>query len=328
MAGRVTSIGNGPCQATGRTCRLALTLSIVAASLAIPSAAQADQPSATAEHRSIIGITGPQREATLAAVQPGRIARIAAPEGSVVEEGSLVFALEDGVQQARVEMAKSAAESTLEVELAEAKWERAQRDLDRLVRLHGSESASSKELNDARSDARIARLEHELAKFAHDQAALAFRREREALDQYYARAPFTGYVVEHLKHDGESVEESEGVVRLVQVDPLQVLVDCPLALAPFVRTGERIHVRPFDADCDARWGTVVLASRVADGASQTFKVKLTVPNGDAAWMSGLKVVVEFPHRNASEVGVSSRAPQPTLSSKITPGDEHTDGSRP
>lgn len=302
----------------------ALIILVGSVPLADWAVAQDKAPQLSEAVREVVGITGPHKEATLAAVHPGRIARIASPEGSVVEEGKLVFALDDGVQQAAVRMAGSKAETTLDVELAQARWERAQNDLDRLLKLHGNENATSKELNDARSEARITRLEYELARFAHGQLALAYQREQELLDQYHARAPFTGYVAEHLKHEGESVEESEGVIRLVQVDPLKVLVDCPLTLAPSIREGDRVRVRPLDTRWDPRWGSVVLASRVADGASQTFKVKLTVPNEDAAWMSGLKVMVEFPEDNGSDATVSSRAPQPTMSSKIT-GPEKKDG---
>ena len=280
---------------------LLLLVTGVCAQGAGPEGTQAPS-SATFE---VVGITLPYREATLSVVQPGRIEQIAASEGSVVAEGSPVFALKDGVQRARTELARGTSESTLEVELAKAHLERAERDLERLRRLHGNDDASSKELADAHSVARIARLECELARFVHGQAALAYQREKELLDQFHIRAPFHGYVAEHLKHPGEAVEEGEGVIRLVQVDPLQVVTDCPLALAGSVKAGEQVRVRPVEGQWPARWGTVILASRVADGASQTFKVKLTVPNEDAAWMAGLKVLVEFPNRQASTVGVPS-----------------------
>lgn len=251
------------------------------------------------EAHTVVGITAPYREATLAAVQPGRIAQMSAAEGATVQQGELVFALEDGVQRARAEMAEATAESTLDIELAQARQEQAQRDLNRLLKLHGDDDASSKELNDARSAATIARLEYELAKFAHAQAARAHQRELELLEQYHARAPFAGYVVEHLKHVGEAVEESEGVVTLVQLDPLQVLLDCPLSLAPSIQAGAQVTLRPFDTQWSPRQGTVVLANRVADGASQTFRVKVTVPNEDSGWVSGLKVAVEFSPRRVA-----------------------------
>jgi len=257
----------------------------------LAAASPADEP--VAAPAGLVGITAPYREATLAAVQPGRIAAIHHQEGSAVRDGEEVFALDDGVQRARTEIARAAAESTLEVALARARWEKAQRDLDRLTRLYGDDSASSKELSDALAEADITRLEHELAKFAHEQAQRAHVRESRVLAELHATAPFTGYVTEHLKHKGESVDESEGVIRLVQLDPLMISVDCPVALAPSIRVGETYWVGPVDDRWKPRLGTVVVAGRVANAASQTFRVKLTVDNSDGGWMAGLKVAVPF-----------------------------------
>jgi RND family efflux transporter MFP subunit len=240
-----------------------------------------------------VGMTSPSRTATLAAVMHARIARIEAKEGTSVAEGDLVVALADGVQAARTEIARAGAESTYDIELAAARREHAQREWERLSKLHGDDHASSKELNDARTDARTTQLEHQLALFAHEQAARTHERERRILEEYRLRAPFSGYVVRHLKHEGETVDQLEGIVQLVQLDPLHVDLDCPIALAPLVRIGDRPWIRPTDPHWTPRLGTVVLASRVMDAGSQTFRVRLKVPNGDQAWPAGLKVIVDF-----------------------------------
>lgn len=245
-------------------------------------------------------MTAPFQTATLASVQPARIARIAVPEGAMVAQGELVVALEEGVQLARTEIAKAASESTLAVDLAQARWTRAKRDLDRLMRLHGEDNASSKELTDALADADITRIEYEMANFNQAQAHRAFERESRLLDEFRLQAPFSGYVSQHLKRAGETVDQLEGIVTLVQLDPLEVQVDCPLALAPMLAVGDRFVVTPADSRWPPRAGCVVLASRVADGGSQTFKVKLNVENADAGWIAGLKVVVDFACATALE----------------------------
>ena len=99
---------------------------------------------------------------------------------------------------------------------------------------------------------------------------------------------------------------------LCQLDPLHVTVDCPLSLAPVVQVGDQARVRPADRAWAPRPGTVILAHRVADGASQTFKIKLSVDNKDAGWMSGMKVTVEF--LQAGEFGSTTVAkPEAELS---------------
>jgi membrane fusion protein (multidrug efflux system) len=284
-----------------------LTLAIVTAS---PQAV-GDPQVAGPRPNEIVGITAPCRTATLASVQPSRIARIETAEGSFVRRGDPVVQLEEGVQLARTEIAKATAETTLNVEHAKARWMRAQRDLDRLIRLHGSDSASSKELSDATADAEITRIEYELANFNQGQAVRAYEREKEVLKEFRLIAPFDGYVFEHLKHAGETVNELEGIVTLVQLNPLKVSVDCPVALAATVTVGDRFRVAPVDRRLSPRVGTVMLTSRTADGGSQTFKVKLHVDNEDVAWMAGLKVVVDFARDPALAVEGQPGSPFPS-----------------
>jgi len=253
----------------------------------------------TPEPCPVVGMTEPFRAAMLASVQPARIAGIRAEEGAYVPEGEVIVALEDGVQRARTELAKAAMDTSLPVDLERAKLNRAKRDFERLKRLKGDDFASSKELSDALAVVEIAQVEYDLAVFSQEQALRSYEREKETLAEYQIRAPFPAYVATHLKHAGESVDQLEGIVRLVQLDPLLVSVDCPLVLAASVAIGDRYLVRPTDTSVTTdpgtpgRQGTVVFASQVADAASQTFKVKLTIDNGDRGWMAGLKVVVDF-----------------------------------
>ncbi|MDO8630846.1 MAG: hypothetical protein Q7R41_10165 [Phycisphaerales bacterium] len=254
-------------------------------------------------------MTEPFRVATLASVQSARIAAVRFEEGAYAAEGEVVVALQDGVQRARTELARAAVDTSLPIDLERAKLTRARRDLERLKRLQGDDFASSKELSDALAVAEIAQVEYDLSVFNQEQARRAYEREKETLAEYQIRAPFPAYVSNHLKHAGESVDQLEGIVRLVQLDPLLVSVDCPLTLATSVAIGDRYVVRPVDPQSasltrddatlhrDPHWqprtGTVVFANQVADAASQTFKVKLTVDNADRRWIAGLKVVVDF-----------------------------------
>lgn len=218
----------------------------------------------------------------------------------MVRHGDLVFALTDRVQQARTGIAEAAAGSTLEIDLAKARWAKAKRDLDRLNRLYGNDSATSKELSDAVADEEISRIEYELAQFDHAQARIALQREREMLAEFRVYAPFDGYVAQHLKHVGEAVEQGEGVVTIAQLDPLEVAVDCPLATARLLATGGKVRITPVDPQLEERMGTVRLVNRVADGASQTVKVKIEVDNADGAWPAGLKVEVALPTSDAQD----------------------------
>ena len=241
----------------------------------------------------LTGMTAPHWTATLGAVMPGRIARIAVVEGQHVREGELLVALDDRVQRMRTEIAHAASKSRLHIDLVRAKLQRAERDLERLARLRGARSASTRELTDAESAATIARLELELAEFEHEQAVREYHRQQFLLDQLAVRAPFAGYVAPLHKQVGEIVDEREDVVTVVQLNPLEVVVNAPLHFLPTLRIGDTVPVLPVGDAWTERKGTIVLVGPVADPASQTVRVKLTVANPQRGWIAGMKVRVHF-----------------------------------
>lgn len=255
-----------------------------------------DAPASPASRPSpyaVQGITAPRQVATLAALQLQRISEITVAEGRAVRKGDVLILFDDHVQRMRTEIARAAAESTLEIDMAAARLEQAQSEYARLLELNKDQHASRKELLDARVAAELARLDHAMARLRHAQAGREQQREQYALDLFRIRAPFDGYVTELFKHPGETANEGERILTLVQLDPVEVAVNCPLSFARAVRVGARAKVTPVDAQWPARTGEVVFANRAADAASQTFKVKLSVPNADMGWMTGLKVLVDF-----------------------------------
>jgi len=235
----------------------------------------------------------PSQQATLAAVQPARIQRILFSEGASVKRGEIVVQLEESSQRARTELAKAASESSLQIDLARAAWEHAKRDLDRLMKLTGEDFGSSKELSDALSTEEISRLQYEFAKFSHEQDRRGYEVQEAALEEMRLRAPFDGYLASYVRQPGDCVEQREGIVQLVRLNPLHVVLDCPLEIAPRIKLDQRFRVKPSEASWPEKMGRVVFASRAADGASQTFRVKLEVDNEEQQWVSGLRVAVDF-----------------------------------
>ncbi len=249
------------------------------------------EPMSTTDQGTVVGFTAPLETVTLAALQPGRISEMPAAEGEQIEAGQPAVHLDDTVQRQRLKIAKAQAESTIEVDLARVRKEHAAREFERIESLVASSAASPKELSDARAEVQAADLEYQQACFKHAQDVLEFGLQEALCDQMHIRAPFTGYVSAHLKKTGDSVEEREGILSLVQLDPLLVAIDCPIELAPRVRRGQTVNIVPFDAGQPVRYGEIFFVNRVADPASQTFKVKIKVSNADLAWMAGMRVRV-------------------------------------
>lgn len=312
-------------------CALLLPIRSTVSGQMVSNAGQPDltplaQPTLPTE---VAGISSPHRTATLAALQPSRIVRLEVADGQVVREGELLVVLDDGVQRVRAEKAKADADSLLDIELASTRMRQASADLERLRHLDVEDSASDQELREAETEAETARLMYEVAKFEQRQAARLYEYQQLMLERLHIRAPFSGYVTEVLREIGETVTEAEGILRIVELDPLEISVDCPLELAQAVRVGERVLVRPADPQWEPRIGKIVLCSRVADPGSQTFKTKLVVDNGDAGWRSGLKVVVDFASSVPKEdVRIGGASLTPSVAQKapvgVFSGRQHSD----
>ena len=65
-----------------------------------------------------------------------------------------------------------------------------------------------------------------------------------------------------------------------------------------IKPGQRVTVQPVEYLAEARVGEVVFASRIADAASQTLKVKVHVPNGPGDWLVGMQVNIDFAKQSA------------------------------
>jgi RND family efflux transporter MFP subunit len=165
--------------------------------------------------------------------------------------------------------------------------------------------------------------------FKHAQAAREYEHQRLLLERLRMRAPFAGYVSEVAYEVGETVEEGQAIVTLVSLDPLEVVVDCPLDLASLARVGRQASIAPKGSDAKPRTARIVFANRVIDPASQTFKVKLLVDNEDSAWMAGQKVTVSFRAADSpmADEAVANHAVDSFLDGPAPPQQEESDRVR-
>ena len=86
---------------------------------------------------------------------------------------------------------------------------------------------------------------------------------------------------------GERVEEKP-VFRVAMVDPLRVEVVLPAQLFGSISQGAMIGVIPEFPNAGVREGKVILIDKLIDGASNTFRVRLALPNPDGSLPAGLR----------------------------------------
>ena len=124
-------------------------------------------------------------------------------------------------------------------------------------------------------------------------AELEYERAAEVVKRLIILSPIDGVVVERFLSGGEYVE-TESILRLAQVHPLNVEVILPVTLHNSIKVGMRAKVKP-ESPVGGQYGAEVkIVDKVIDAASGTFGVRLELPNPNYSLPAGLKCKVIFP----------------------------------
>lgn len=223
----------------------------------------------------------------------GVIAQMLVDKNDVVKKGDTLAKLESGLEAATVDLRRVQASLESDISSQQLALEFAERALKRVEDLYGKKVASFAELDKAKTEHALASQRLEQAKDRQRQAELELKRATENLKRYTIVSPVDAVVTERYKQPGEHVD-NEPVVRLVQLDPLRVEVYAPASLYGQIREGSSAQVKPDISSGKTFYSAQVsLVDRVIDGPSNTFGVRLTIPNPEQALPSGQRCTVRF-----------------------------------
>lgn len=254
-------------------------------------------------------------------IEPFRISDVGSPvigvvETTLVERGDRVTAgqpmvtLRADVERQSLAVAASKAQAVGELKGAEATAELARQKLVRARDLADKQFISGQALEQARADATVA--DNRLAQAREQQGILAREHElaRAQLGLRTIRSPITGVVVERFLSSGERVEE-KAIFRVAVVNPLRVEVVLPSTFYTTVKTGMSVTVTPDFPGASPRLARVTVVDRLIDGASNTFRIRLELPNADFSLPAGLRCKAELGDaiRPATKQPVSTSAPR-------------------
>jgi RND family efflux transporter MFP subunit len=208
---------------------------------------------------------------------PGLLTQLTVDQGNVVKEGQVLAVLESSLEQAEVEVAKAKADMEAAITSMQVKAEFSHRKAGRARNLSSSSAIASNEFDEAETEQRVteaARLE------ALENKVLAQRqlaRAEAALALRTIRSPITGLVIERYVSPGELVKEKP-ILQLAQLDPLQVEVLAPVSWLGKFTLGMPIDVRLSQAVPGSHRARVTVINPIVDSASDTFRVRLELPN--------------------------------------------------
>jgi RND family efflux transporter MFP subunit len=256
----------------------------------------------------------PFQEAEVGAQVVGIIDRVMVERGDLVKKGQPVALLNSDVERAAMAAAKLRAEATAELQAAASNHDFAQKKKVRTTDLYRQNFVSQQVRDQASTEADVAEMRLKQAREQMRQAQQEYTLAQAQLAQRTIRSPFTGVVVERYLHEGERVEEKP-IVKVATVDPLRVEVIVPATYFNKIKQGMSASVKPEMADVELRTGKVVVVDRVIDAASNSFRVRLELPNPENELPPGLRCKVEFdglaaPAQNAAAKPLPPAAPAP------------------
>ena len=243
-------------------------------------------------------ITEPSEDLMLAFTRRGTVAKVLVREGDRVKAGQPLVQLDDAMERVQLSLLKAKAENVTAIKAARLRLERTEALLKKVQEAYDANAAPEREIEDARIDVAMARLDLELAQFNHDQDVGRHEEARLGLARMALVSPVAGEVERIYCRRGEVVGGQErgvakaGVVRVVRIAPLWVDVPAPTATARKLARGQTAQVR-FPGRASPVAAKILRVSKVADAASNLLMVRLEVPNPTAR-PAGENVTVRLP----------------------------------
>ena len=191
----------------------------------------------------------------------GTLSQVLADRGASVGRGQIVARLNSSVEAANLELRK-------------AQEEFGQRNVQRNKELFSKELISANEKDEIETQTRIAGLE--------------VKQQEQVLELRSIRSPLNGVVVERFLGPGERVASEKSILRIAQIDPLNVEVIAPVELFGAVKAGMSAEIRLDPLLPGVYKAKVVVVDRLIDAASGTFGIRLELPNPGNRIPAGIK----------------------------------------
>lgn len=270
----------------------------------------------SAQLQTLDCVINPSEIADLGSAVPGVLSSLQVERSDLIQAGDIIAELESGVELATLDLARTRAGLTAEVDLRRVNAAFGRRQQQRNQGLFQRKALSQNDMDQRETEARMAQIELRQARDNQQLAKLELRRAEEILQRRTIRSPFTGVVMERFKTVGEYVED-QPVVRLAQLDPLHVEVIVPVEFLGKVKPGMLAEVST-DVVNTTWQAEVSLVDRVADAASGTYVARLSLPNPDYRIPAGLQCSLNFLQQQDKPVAAEQRIAEPEVAAAIEP----------
>lgn len=211
------------------------------------------------------GQAEPDRDTAIRAETGGTVGEVLVSKGSDVEAGAVIARLNPAQREAELERARTEAA-------------RLSRDLDNIRLLLERGVATNDRLLQAESALASAR------------AGLAAAEE--AMRNLDIKAPFAGRIDALSIQEGEVIGAGGELGRIVDLDPLTVVVQVPQQIVADLRVGQQAEVSFITGE--TRAGTLAFLGARANAETRTFTAEVVVENAGGEIPAGVSARVRIP----------------------------------
>jgi RND family efflux transporter MFP subunit len=247
---------------------------------------------AAAEVSSFDCLIKPYLVADVSTREQGIVDSFLVERGDLIEKGQVLVQLDAEVEQAAVELARGQTEMQAEIEEKRTSLDYAKRQFERIDELYRKKGTSFNDRDEASTEALRAELQLRQAEQRQQVAKLELQRATRLLERRTIHSPITGVVLERMLSPGESVEDRP-IIRVAQINLVNVEVILPVDHFGAIKKGMQAEVMPKYPGATAHTATVTVVDRVVDAASNTFGVRLELPNPDLEIPGGVRCSVSF-----------------------------------
>ncbi|WP_326540718.1 efflux RND transporter periplasmic adaptor subunit [Pseudorhodoferax sp.] len=255
-------------------------LGLVLALLAPASQAQA-------QLQALACLIQPSQVAEVGSAVIGVVQTLEVDRGARVRKGQVLATLRSDVERASAEAAESRAKSLGELRGAVAALDLAELRRDRARQLKDENFVSTQALEQAEAEFRVARERVSQVREALRTATREVNASEAQIAQRTLRAPFDGVVVERYANLGERFED-KALFRIAAISTLRVELVAPMPLFGRLKVGQKVQVTPELPGAAVRTASIAQIDQVLDPASNTFRLRLDLPNADGSLPAGLR----------------------------------------
>jgi RND family efflux transporter MFP subunit len=278
---------------------------VLAAALA-GSAGHADAGAPEPANARLACLILPDQSADIGSAVVGVIASVEVERGDVVKKGQVIARLRAEVERANTGVARSRADASADLRSAEAGRDYARQQLDRMQQLVTQNFMAPAAADKAKVDFDQAREHVEQVREQLQTSGAEVSVYQAQLSQRVIKSPFDGVVVERYMNPGERVEDKP-ILKVAALNPLRVEVVAPIMYFGSLQIGQDAIVKPELPGTQAHPARITQIDKVLDPASNTFRVRLTMPNDDDALPAGLRCQVNLGSKAASAAAAAAAA---------------------